>query len=425
MSSFPRLRYAHGLLWLHDPWYRRAWFAGPFLAAVVGASSLLLPAVGLGSHGGTSPGSRWGKPAAPVDQGAQADALGVRARTDPTALAQLQTLANTGNAAMQFALGVLYDPNASVSPRPVTPDKERARQLYKQASLQGFVAAEANYGIYLLYGLGGPTRLSDGAQWLEKAAQQHNVVAERVLGIAYRDGLGVPKDLVLARTWLDQAAAAHDAYAVKQIALMNAPPTPANPAAAADALRARAQRDPSALTELENNANSGDPNMEFALAVLYDPHIAVNPRPVATDPKKAFELFRRAAVQGDLAAAANYGIFLFFGQSGPAQPREAIPWLRKAAAANQIAAIRVLGIALDEGKGVRRNKGEALRLFQRAADGGDGYAAYRVGDYYMNARPTYLRDIAKARLWLGKAAKGDDAFAAQSAAKELAELAGR
>ena len=119
-----------------------------------------------------------------------------------------QGLAEQGEAAAQFNLGVLYAEGRGV-PR----DAKRAAALYRQAAEQGYPPAQFNLGVLYEAGDGVPRDVKAAARWWRKAADAGFIQAQYNLGTLYFYGRGVPQDLEAARRWFLAAAQQGDAAA--------------------------------------------------------------------------------------------------------------------------------------------------------------------------------------------------------------------
>jgi TPR repeat protein len=183
-----------------------------------------------------------------------------------------------------------------------------------------------------------------------------------------------------------------------------APVSDAEWASTADALRAQAQTDMAAFTELKAQADAGDGNMQYDLALLYDPTVKL-PRPVATDMGLALNYYRLAAAQGQGSAAMNLGTILTFGLAGVTpDTKNGIGWLTQAAKQNWPLAQYNLGITLADGIGGAKDAALALQWFQKAAAGGVPGAETQIGLAYLNGNPPYPKDPVTAVKWFLAAA---------------------
>jgi cell division septation protein DedD len=118
---------------------------------------------------------------------------------------------------------------------------------------------------------------------------------------------------------------------------------------------------PRAITEWRPLAVAGDADAQFNLAQAYKLG-----RGVALDPVLAESWFRKAALQGHVQAADNYGLALF--QAG--KKTDALPWLQKSVARGEPRAQLVLGTMLFNGDGVPRDFPRAYALMTRASASG-------------------------------------------------------
>lgn len=113
-----------------------------------------------------------------------------------------------------------------------------------------------------------------------------------------------------------------------------------------------------AVEEWRPLAIAGDADAEFNLGQAYKLG-----RGVPLDPALARSWFLKAANQGHVQAADNYGLALF--ENG--QKAEAAPWLEKSAARGEPRAQLVFGTMLFNGDGVSRDYPRAYALMTRAS----------------------------------------------------------
>lgn len=148
---------------------------------------------------------------------------------------------------------------------------------------------------------------------------------------------------------------------VAPIALLMAAPAFAVPDVKAG-VEAWAQGDyRKAVEEWRGPAVAGDADAQFNLAQAYKLG-----RGVPLDPTLAESWFRKAAIQGHVQAADNYGLALF--QAG--KKAEAAPWLEKSVAHGEPRAQLVLGTMLFNGDGVPRDYPRAYALMTLASQAG-------------------------------------------------------
>lgn len=119
-----------------------------------------------------------------------------------TAEREWRPLAEQGNAAAQYNLGVLYDRGQGVPQ-----DDTQARQWWEKAAVQGDANAQLYIGTLYAFGRGGPQDYAAARQWFEKSAVQGHANAQFNLGVLYDSGQGGPQDYAIALQWYEKAAA--------------------------------------------------------------------------------------------------------------------------------------------------------------------------------------------------------------------------
>lgn len=156
------------------------------------------------------------------------------------ALAEWKPLADGGDPAAQYAIGLLHQYGQGVPPNPVeavawfakaaekgdanarfaiglahesgqgaAKDYQAAMQWYLRATETGH-HAEAEYSLGRLYlrGRGVPRDAGKALEWFRKAARHDHAAAQYLLAAAYESGAGVEPDRVEAYVWYGLAARA-------------------------------------------------------------------------------------------------------------------------------------------------------------------------------------------------------------------------
>jgi len=136
---------------------------------------------------------------------------------------------------------------------------------------------------------------------------------------------------------------------------------------------------PRAITEWRPLAVAGDADAQFNLAQAYKLG-----RGVPLDPALAESWFRKAALQGHVQAADNYGLALF--QAG--KKTDALPWLQKSVAHGEPRAQLVLGTMLFNGDAVPRDFPRAYALMSRASASGLQSASQALAQMDQYISPT-------------------------------------
>ena len=118
-----------------------------------------------------------------------------------TALREWRPLAEQGDAAAQFQLGVLYEHGLGV-----IQDYKEAVKWWRKAAEQGYAYATLNLGFMYRQGKGVIQDYKETVKWYRKASEQGSWSAQYNLGLMYREGEGVPQDNVYAHMWFNIAA---------------------------------------------------------------------------------------------------------------------------------------------------------------------------------------------------------------------------
>ena len=94
-------------------------------------------------------------------------------------------------------------------------DYVAALRLLQPLADQGNAAAQFSVGLMYAHGQGVPRDDALAVKWYRLAADQGHALAQNNLGVMYANGRGVSKDAVLAYRWLNLAAAQGQADAAK------------------------------------------------------------------------------------------------------------------------------------------------------------------------------------------------------------------
>ena len=188
-------------------------------------------------------------------------------------LQELQSKAQTGDAAAQFNLGLDYDRRK---------DYAQAGVWYRKAAEQGLAEGQSILGTLYRDGQGVPQDYAQAAAWYRKAAEQGNSDAQTNLGILYFNGQGVPQDYTQAAIWYRKAA------------------------------------------------EQGDAAAETNLGIFYQ-----KGHSVPQDYSQAAAWYRKAAEQNDPSAQLCLGMLYAAGQGVPLDYVESYFWLDLAASGNQ------------------------------------------------------------------------------------------
>jgi TPR repeat protein len=132
----------------------------------------------------------------------------------------------------------------------------------------------------------------------------------------------------------------------------------------------------------------------------------LSPRAAATEdvavPGK-FQEYKAKAEQGDAEAQFNLGFCYDDGRGVKKDYGEAVKWYRKAAEQNFAPAEFNLGYCYANGQGVRKDKEESVKWFRRAAEQNYAPAQSNLGYCYDNGRGV-AKDVVEAVKWYRQAA---------------------
>ncbi|MCX7380989.1 MAG: tetratricopeptide repeat protein [Alphaproteobacteria bacterium] len=141
------------------------------------------------------------------------------------------------------------------------------------------------------------------------------------------------------------------------------------------------------------------------------------------DPQEGESWLRRAALQGDIDAAALVGDLYSRGGDLPPNFAEAGMWYRRAAEGGHRAAARALGLMNLNGNGIPKDHEEAARWFRISAEGGDTTSRYDLAALALQ-REAAPEEAQRTREWFEKEANGGDLVGAYNYGICLAEGVG-
>jgi hypothetical protein len=106
-------------------------------------------------------------------------------------------------------------------------DYQKAFRLWKSLAEQGDAGVQFNLGVMYARGEGVPEDDAKAVHWYRKAAEQGSAKAHISLGLMYYKGEGVPEDFVRAYAWTSIAAAQGDEITKKNKDIIKGQMTPA------------------------------------------------------------------------------------------------------------------------------------------------------------------------------------------------------
>eukprot|EP01044_Picomonas_judraskeda_P013405 COSAG03_NODE_2023_length_3207_cov_7.959459_1_plen_572_part_00 len=133
----------------------------------------------------------------------------------------------------------------------------------------------------------------------------------------------------------------------------------------------------------------------------------------AFDTKASFDIYKKAAEQGDSDAQVMLGHCHDYGFGVEADKAEALKWYRKAAEQGNSDGAHSLGLCYARGAGVEVDTAEALKWYGNAAEQGNSDAAHSLGDLYFTGAGVQ-EDEAEAVKWYRNAAEQGHSLAQHS-----------
>jgi TPR repeat protein len=286
-----------------------------------------------------------------------------------------------------------------------------------QAAEHGYADAQAMFGSLLVNGLAtlpdkitgdllfdpdrpGEPDFKEGLRWAEKASDQGSPKGDALLAFILSTGPEALRDPARAHQLYRRSAEAGCPEGSLGYALI------LSVAELDDAGRDEL------LTHLRRAAGAELSSAMYLLArfLEFDGASATDrdgPRQEAKNRDEAFELYRRAAERGIVAAQLRYGQALCAGELGEADPITGETWIRRAAQAGSVDAAFHLGELNARGGAQPANYTEAAKWYLVAAERGHAGAARALGSLYLTGAGVE-RDRDEATRWLKAAAHGGD-----------------
>lgn len=269
----------------------------------------------------------------------------------------------------QFCLGFAYWSGTG----PVPKDPAQSARWWGQAAWQGHPGAQTMLAYQYGRGLGVARNDAEAVHLLRAAIAQGYGDAMFNLGRLHARGQGVPKSEAESRQWLEKALRAGSVDAA--IALRDAREQELRKPAAEQAGAAyqayRAGDLPRAVSLYRAAAEAGNAAAQEALGTLLR-----TGQGVARDPAAAARLYRQAADRAYGRAQAQLGLAHELGEGVAENWTEAHAWCLKSARQFDRLGLYCLGRHYQFAIGVVYDRQQAVRLFERAEDQGDGQSKF-------------------------------------------------
>ena len=131
---------------------------------------------------------------------------------EPKKIADLRTMAESGDPHVQFSLGSQYEEGEDIAR-----DVKEAAKWYRKAADQGLATAQFKLAKMYDNGQGVPQDAKQAFAWYLKAAEQEMVAAQLKVGMMYNKGDGVEQDDTAAYMWLGLSAETGEKSAVENL----------------------------------------------------------------------------------------------------------------------------------------------------------------------------------------------------------------
>ena len=274
----------------------------------------------------------------------------------------------------------------------VAKDVKKAFQLFTSAALNKITEAEYMVGLCYLEGTGVGQDSTQAVAWFTEAAKYAHPLSQYYLGAAYMTGNGITKDIPRAAQWLVHAA--------KQGVV-------------------EAQRDAGICYEMLGKlkgaatlflagAEAGDSYCQERIADCYADGYGT-----LQCTELAVHYYELAANQNNVNAQVKMANRYAEGNGVEKSIKKAIYWWIKAAGSDNPEANYRLGNAYATGTGVLENYDTAMNYWVKAANLGYVEAMVQIADIYQipPKEANIEQDLITSKYWWTKAAEGGNAYA--------------
>ncbi len=367
---------------------------------------------------------------------------------DPAkAVALVEDLANTGNAAAQCSMGQLYvdgvpaagiakdaskarvwferaaaggDSDAAWSlallisqqPRLSEAEAKQALAMMEQAVKAGHLPALIEYGTRLVSGNGLKPEPTRGLALLQQAVDAGSTQAIMALGELHESGSGVPKDLKKALDYFNQAIAKNEFSAYNKVGFFyeNGIGVEKDAKKAVEAYQAGAEKKVGMcmfnLAVFHDEGKGGlkkDPVAAFdwhykaAMSAFVPSQLALATRyrdgkGTTADAQAALAWYQRAMQNGDVTGALNVAAILENGSTGAVDNKTAAEIYKEAASKGNPLAMASLGAMIEDGRGVQGDFKQVFLLYTAGAEAKIEAAKERLANFKKRLNPEQLKE---------------------------------
>jgi TPR repeat protein len=305
-----------------------------------------------------------------------------------TEMAALVKRAESNDAIAQIELGEKY-----LEGNGVEKDLIKAKTWFENAEITGNSNALYRLGKIYDQGLGLPKDEKKAVELFTNAAQRGDALATNVLAWRYYSGQGTLKDTKKSVELWERAGALghHESYLVLGFIFEN---------------DSELKNLDAAITWYEKAIEHDNAGAMVNLGYIFLENGPLN------DPKKAMDLFLRAAARNEPKGQYAVGHVLSNGIGVPADIGEGLKWIKKAAEGGDKAAQLEFARALYFGNGVPKDVLKAAEWNLKAAVQGDTDAQLFIGFMYADGEGV-TKDFVLAYAWTNLASTSGDKTAKQ------------
>ncbi len=289
--------------------------------------------------------------------------------------------------------------NAIAAGRGTTADITSAIVWLERAARNGFVPAQLAFATRLETGNGVEKRPSEAIDWLRRAAEAGSPLGQRILGSKYLFGDGVEENIAEALKWLHAAAEQDEPGALSNLGFVYSN----GKGVEKDEVRG--------FDYYQRAADRGLIRAMLVVGLMHE-----NGTGTPKDPFAAAKSYRNALASGEEAGGARLGALIATGAlEDQIDPIEAAPWVAAAAGQGDPASLNWLKTQSEQNNhrasgrlanllfASEDDRDHALSLFDRAANNGDVFAQFRLGELYATGDGV-PQDYIRAHKWMNIAA---------------------
>lgn len=258
-----------------------------------------------------------------------------------TAIDIWQNLANRGNNAAQFNLGLMYFKGDGVKQ-----NFSKAAKWYRLAAIQGNAEAQLKLGDMYYNGNGIPIDYKRATRWYLYSSKQGNIEAQFNLGLMFENGEGIIQSYEKAMRWYRRAANQGHSGSQYRLGLMY------------DKGNTNNKEFKKALKWYLKSGKKGNAEAQFKLGKIYDQGIKSK-----KDKRKAFKWYLLAAEKGHPKAQFHVGLLYENGSGVQKNMQNAAKWYLLSAEQDYVPAQKNIAWMYVNGMGVEEDLIEADKWY--------------------------------------------------------------